>query len=146
MPIAHGPLMVSGFLGTLIALERAVALRSRWTYLGPLLTGLGGLSLAVGIGGESGPILITLGSAGLLLVFFVIMRRHFALYTVVMALGALFCLALKGLEPIVASADRVVEALSCRCGEGLGWHGVSRKQKMKYDRKNTSYDIFNPEV
>jgi len=80
LPIAHGPLMVSGFLGTLIALERAVALRSRWTYLGPLLTGLGGLSLAVGIGGESGPILITLGSAGLLLVFFVIMRRHFALY------------------------------------------------------------------
>jgi len=30
--IAHGPLMVCGFLGTLISLERAVALGSRWGY------------------------------------------------------------------------------------------------------------------
>ena len=29
--------MVVGFLGTLIALERAVALRQRWMYLSPLL-------------------------------------------------------------------------------------------------------------
>ena len=35
---AHGPLMVCGFLGTLIATERAVALREPWGYLGPLLT------------------------------------------------------------------------------------------------------------
>ncbi len=28
--IAHGPLMVCGFLGTLISLERAVALGARW--------------------------------------------------------------------------------------------------------------------
>jgi len=89
LPIAHGPLMVSGFLGTLIAVERAVALRTRWTYIGPLLTGLGGLSLAMGIRGEIGPVLITLGSLGLLLVFAVIVRRHIALYTVVMAVGAL---------------------------------------------------------
>ena len=117
LPLAHGPLMVSGFLGTLIALERAVALRSHWTYIGPILTGLGGLSLDVGIGGELGPILIALGSLGLLLVFAVIVRRHFALYTVVMALGALFCLALKRFKPIIAPADRVLEALSFRCGE-----------------------------
>jgi hypothetical protein len=30
LPAAHGPLMVSGFLGTLISLERAVALGRRW--------------------------------------------------------------------------------------------------------------------
>jgi len=29
LPIAHGPLMISGFLGTLISLERAVALERR---------------------------------------------------------------------------------------------------------------------
>lgn len=28
LPLAHGPLMVSGFLGTLISLERAMALGS----------------------------------------------------------------------------------------------------------------------
>ena len=30
----HGPLMVSGFFGTVISLERAVALARRWAYLG----------------------------------------------------------------------------------------------------------------
>ena len=44
----HGPLMMSGFLGTLIALERAVALGSRWGYLAPGLTGLGGLLILGG--------------------------------------------------------------------------------------------------
>src|SRR3972149_6584847 len=58
LPLAHGPLMVSGFLGTLIALERAVALRARWTYIGPLLTSLGGLFLALGVGGEIGRVVV----------------------------------------------------------------------------------------
>ncbi|MCL4561467.1 MAG: hypothetical protein M1281_12740, partial [Chloroflexi bacterium] len=36
--LAHGPLMVSGFLGSLIILERVVALRIKALYLAPLLT------------------------------------------------------------------------------------------------------------
>src|SRR6185437_15820629 len=32
----HGPLMVLGFLGTLISLERAVALGATWAYLAPV--------------------------------------------------------------------------------------------------------------
>ena len=39
----HGVLMTLGFLGTLISLERAVALGRGWGYLAPLLTGAGGL-------------------------------------------------------------------------------------------------------
>ena len=35
----HGPLMVTGFLGTLIGLERAVALKRRWPYGAPLCAG-----------------------------------------------------------------------------------------------------------
>lgn len=49
----HGPLMVCAFLGTLIGLERAVGLGKAWTFLAPLMTGLGGLLVeagAVGIG------------------------------------------------------------------------------------------------
>ncbi len=46
-PMAHGPLMVCGFLGTLIGLEKAVALGSRWALLGPALSGAGGLALVV---------------------------------------------------------------------------------------------------
>jgi hypothetical protein len=88
LPLAHGPLMVSGFLGTLIGLERAVALRERWTYLGPALSGLGGLVLITGIPGPWGPLFITLSSLAMVAVFAVILRRHPAFYTAVMAAGA----------------------------------------------------------
>lgn len=46
LPAAHGPLMVSGFLGTLISLERAIALHRPGAFLAPLFTGIGGLLLA----------------------------------------------------------------------------------------------------
>ena len=36
----HGALMVGGFFGTVIGLERAVALGRRWPYLGPLCSAL----------------------------------------------------------------------------------------------------------
>lgn len=48
LPSAHGVLMVLGFLGTLISLERAVALRTPGAYAAPLLLGAGGLALAAG--------------------------------------------------------------------------------------------------
>ena len=44
----HGALMVCAFFGTLIALERAVALGRLWAYAAPLCTGLGGLALVLG--------------------------------------------------------------------------------------------------
>ncbi|MFZ1752964.1 MAG: hypothetical protein WAU10_04445, partial [Caldilineaceae bacterium] len=37
LPMSHGPLMVGGFLGTLIALERAVGVQKPWAYADPLL-------------------------------------------------------------------------------------------------------------
>jgi hypothetical protein len=89
LPISHGPLMVSGFLGTLIGLERAVALGARWAYLGPLATALGGILLIFRLGGSLGALLITFGSLMLVLIFLAIVRRHLAVYTVTMALGAL---------------------------------------------------------
>ncbi|MFN4218306.1 MAG: hypothetical protein ACK4HB_03385 [Candidatus Bipolaricaulia bacterium] len=49
LPIAHGPLMISGFLGALIGLERAVALRKGWGYLVPFLALFGTLLWAFGI-------------------------------------------------------------------------------------------------
>ena len=42
-PIVHGPVMVVGFLGTLIGLERAVALGQLWPYGIPVLTAIGTL-------------------------------------------------------------------------------------------------------
>jgi hypothetical protein len=97
LPVSHGPLMVSGFLGTVIGIERAVAmsaslmpgLNQRWSYLGPLCTGVGAILLILGIPSFIGPLLITLGSVNLVLVFGVILRMQLAPYTVTMALGAL---------------------------------------------------------
>lgn len=88
LPASHGPLMVVGFLGTLIALERAVALRQRWMYFGPLLSGIGGLVTIIGIPGLLGPSLMALGSLVLVAILIVILRQHIALHTVAMALGA----------------------------------------------------------
>src|SRR5215510_14508629 len=46
--LVHGPLMVVGFLGTLIGLERAVALKQSWAYGIPVLSALSALSGLVG--------------------------------------------------------------------------------------------------
>src|SRR5690349_6153042 len=60
--IAHGPLMVCGFLGTVIGLERAVGFGRRWAYLAPVLTGAGAVVLAAAPGASGGPWLVTVGS------------------------------------------------------------------------------------
>lgn len=84
----HGVLMIGGFLGTLISLERAVALRQHWTYVAPLLSGVGAVLLLMG-NTAVGAGFITAGSVGLGLIFIAILRRETALYTVTMALGTL---------------------------------------------------------
>lgn len=70
----HGPLLVSGFLGTLIGIERGMALGGV-AYLPPLLTALGALALVAVAPGGSGPLLLTAGSAGALAVMAHLFRR-----------------------------------------------------------------------
>jgi len=43
----HGALMICGFFGTVISLERAVALGRRWAYLAPALSAAGAILLVV---------------------------------------------------------------------------------------------------
>ncbi len=83
----HGPLMISGFLGTLISLERAVALDRRWAYLAPLCCGLGALLVIAGIS-TAGATLATLGSLVTVAIFTVIIRLQPALFTATMGLAA----------------------------------------------------------
>ena len=97
LPVAHGPLMISGFLGTLIGLERAVALGQRWTYAGPTLTGLGALALVVGVPGPVGRLFMAVGSLALVVVFAVIVRRQPSLPEITMGVGALVWLVGNGL-------------------------------------------------
>ena len=88
LPAAHGPLMVCGFLGTLISLERAVALGRPWAFLAPVATGVGGALTLAGVGGAAGPLLITAGSLGLVAIFGVVLSIQAVPFAVVMASGA----------------------------------------------------------
>ena len=115
--------MVCGFLGTLIGVERAVALGAFWPYAAPLLTAVGTLALLAGL---PAPPLMTLGSLGLVAIFAVIVRRQCALATVTMALGALLWLVGNGcwLAGLASGAGRaVVERLPgadhCRGAPGV---------------------------
>ncbi|CAG1016491.1 hypothetical protein ANAEL_05647 [Anaerolineales bacterium] len=89
LALAHGPLMISGFLGILIPLERAVALKQKWMYLPPLLAGLGWLVTLLLPSPPLGPILLNLASLGGVAILIEITRRETALHTVTMLLGAL---------------------------------------------------------
>jgi hypothetical protein len=87
LAMAHGPLMISGFLGILIPLERAVAMKQKWMYLPPLLAGLGWLVTLLMPSPPLGPILLTLASLGGVLILIEMTRREPALHTVTMSLG-----------------------------------------------------------
>ena len=61
----HGPLMICGFFGVVIGLERAVAIGRPWAYAGPLLAGLGTAAALLGQHGAT-PWLMLAASAVLL--------------------------------------------------------------------------------
>lgn len=84
----HGPLMVCGFLGTLISLERAVALRKNWAMLAPLFAGAGALALLTEAPATASIGLLTLASAILTLASFNIYFHHRALFTLTLLLGS----------------------------------------------------------
>ena len=91
LPAVHGPLMIGSFLGTLISLERAVAVKKWWAYLAPIFSALGGFMLIAGLPAVHPPLaglLLTLGSAGLLIVFYYIVRLQQNWFHGIMALGA----------------------------------------------------------
>ncbi|HKS90464.1 MAG TPA: hypothetical protein VJQ83_00945, partial [Tepidiformaceae bacterium] len=86
LPADHGPLMILGFLGTLIALERAVALGQRWAFLAPLCAGLGMVVTLVG-SVLVGNWLLVAGGAVLSAAAVVIFIRQPALHSAVMGAG-----------------------------------------------------------
>lgn len=84
----HAPLMVFGFVGTLIVLERSVAARRPWGYFAPALLGLGSLALLTELPIEVGKSMIALGFVGLILIYLVIWKRLAAAAIAIQALGA----------------------------------------------------------
>ena len=88
----HGPLMVSGFLGALIALERAVALGAlsslRWPIAAPVLSGIGALVVLLGISPELGRGLLLLAALTLTAVCVRMARLQPELHTQLLAVAA----------------------------------------------------------
>lgn len=89
LAMAHGPLMISGFLGTLIMVERAVALKQRWMFVPAILAGLGCLFTLAIKNFWLGPILLTLASLGGVAILVEITRRETALHTATMLIGSI---------------------------------------------------------
>lgn len=88
----HGVLMVFGFVGTLVALERAVALGRPVGYLAPALLGLAALLVVPEATRAVGAALLTAGSLALCLVYVPLWRRTRDDAVLVSALGAVCAL------------------------------------------------------
>jgi len=83
----HGALMISGFLGTVISLERAVAIGRWWAYAAPVLAAVGAAALLAGAPAvAAGAFLL----AGLALTFdsAVVTLRQPALFTMMLTVAA----------------------------------------------------------
>src|ERR1700686_3833557 len=83
----HGALMVCGFFGVVISLERAVAIGRYWAYLGPLLGGAGCVAAIAGASAIAAWLVVA-ASLVLLAASIDIFRRQTALFTFTLALGA----------------------------------------------------------
>jgi hypothetical protein len=84
----HGPLMIGAFFGTVISLERAVALGARWSYAAPLCAGLGGVALVALDAPRVAQWLLLAASLLLTAASMRLAARNIALFTVTLALGA----------------------------------------------------------
>ena len=85
----HGPLMVFGFVGTVVVLERAVAVRRGWAYSAPALLGAGGIALISPLPVVVGQVALVAGSVALLAIYGAIWRKQGSVSTAVQVVGAL---------------------------------------------------------
>jgi hypothetical protein len=88
-PLVHGPVMLVGFLGTLIGLERAVALGRFWPYGIPILTALSIVAVLAGFSVQLSALLAALASLLTAAVFAALYRQYPSEHFIVMGLSAL---------------------------------------------------------
>ena len=123
----HGPLMVLGFVGTVICLERAVALGHRLAYLVPAVSGLGVIVLLAPLPFDSaraGLALLTLAQLGLLTIYVPLWRRSHDDAVVIQGAGAFCAAGAAALLTTGAHVSQIVGWLACYmiltiCGERL---------------------------
>lgn len=89
LPLIHAPLMVFGFIGTLVVLERAVASRRWWGFTAPAALGFGGLALLSALPLIVGQTAFVAGLVALLALYRVVWMRQPSIAIAIQALGAL---------------------------------------------------------
>lgn len=87
-PLAHGPLLLCGILGTVIGLEKATAMERWWAYLAPLSSAVGALCLSTIAAPSAAQFAFAAVSAMLVLVFVALLRRRADVAEVIMLSGA----------------------------------------------------------
>ncbi len=85
----HGVLMVPAFFGTVIGLERAVAIGQRWAYIAPLLSGIGGGLLITGTSPGVALFLLLISSVIFILASLQVIRIQNAMHNWILVAGAL---------------------------------------------------------
>ena len=84
----HSAFMISGFFGTLISLERAVASHRAWPYLAPLLSGLGGVALLTANYAAYAPVLFVAAGVVFVAANLAVVLRQPALFTSTLLISA----------------------------------------------------------
>lgn len=88
LALSHGPIMVCGLFGTLIALERAVAMARPWPLLAPALFAVGVVGMVAGAPAIIPGVLFVGGAAVLTVATLAIFRQQPALFTLALGVGA----------------------------------------------------------
>ncbi len=107
--LAHAALMICGFLGTVISIERAVAVKLPWAFVAPVTAGLGGVCLLLGQQTPGAWLEVT-AAVAFTVVNLVVVTRQRAAHTVLLLLAAACWLA-----------GNVLFALGTASGSVLPW-------------------------
>lgn len=135
----HGPLMVGAFFGAVISTERAVAVRSLWSFLAPVSAVAGGVALVAFDAPLAASLLFSLSGVVLVGVFAHLLRRRYEAFTLAMGLGAA-CFA----------AGSVLWALGVPLSEVIGWWACflvltiagERLELSRFILEERSYGVF----
>ncbi len=88
-PGTHGPILVLGFLGTVIGMERAVAIGRSWAWMTPILSGASVITMLTGAPTELTGALLLIAGAVLVALFVVAYRMQPEVHITLMGIGAM---------------------------------------------------------
>lgn len=86
--VGHGFLMICSFMGTVIAIERAVAVKQRWAFFAPLAAGTAGLLMLAGRPSAAAGLAVVAALAFVAINVLVVLRQR-ALHTALLLVAAL---------------------------------------------------------